>query len=90
MDENLIILLEWFRANGIHDVFNPSFDNLCEKKQSEEIINIKKFPTNFETSINLLAQKQKSILPNDYFDEIRNICDTLQNIEDVKNIVNNF
>ena len=53
---------------------------------------IKKSSGNFENSINLLVEKQKSIkqaslLPNDYFNEIKNICDSLQNIEDVRSIV---
>lgn len=95
MSENLIILLEWFRANGINDFFNSNINNTLEEKKSNEIINIKKSSGNFENSINLLVEKQKSIkqasiLPNDYFNEIKNICDSLQDIEDIRNIVENF
>ena len=90
MSENLVILLEWFRANGINDFFNSNINNFCEETQTKEIINIKKSSINFETSINILAEKQKNILPNDYFNEIKNICDSLQNIEDIMNIIENF
>ena len=91
MSENLVILLEWFRANGISDFFNINPVNAFDTKK--EIINKDIKPVTFEKTVDLLAKKQeeiKKILPNDYIQDIKNTCDSIQSIDDICSYVKQY
>lgn len=94
MNNELIILLEWFRANGIVEFFNNDLTNYCtEQNLNKEIISATT-NKNFENVVETLVKKQNNIQQNSSLIEliynIQNICDNINNIEDLNNFLYNY
>lgn len=89
MNNELTILLEWFKANGIDDVFE---DNIYIENKNP-IINFNE-NKNLNNVLTTIAKQQNNLKNNNIFTNeitnIQNLVDSLSDIEKIINIINSL
>lgn len=86
MQEELAILLEWFEANGISEFF---YDDL-----NTENLEVNHIQRGVAGVVNALVEQQNNIIKSSSIfgdnEEIRKFADSVNNIDAIKNFINNF
>lgn len=94
MQEDLAILLEWFEANGITELFSEDIgldDKTIDTSDAEEVNHT---PKDLHSVVDALAKQQNSISKTNsgLFDseQIREFANKVNNVKDIVNFANKF
>lgn len=94
MQEDLAILLEWFEANGITEIFDEDIVPECISTDMYKTKEINHIPKDIHSVVDALAKQQSSISKTNskLFDseQIREFANKVDNIEDIVNFANKF
>ena len=94
MQEDLAILLEWFEANGITEIFDEDVGSKNMAVDITETKEVNHIPKNIPSVVDALVKQQNSITnkTTGLFDneQIREFANKVDNIEDIVNFANKF